>query len=287
MLTKVYRNGLILQDFISWGDWRFLLGTRSDNHKSSTGNTADSFSPRVGITYLIRPEFAVYANYTLAKGPNFGFNDINNQELTNNWESEQYEVGTKKRFFDNLWATVALFQVRQKNVPKAYENNPTRYYTEGENRSNGLEMSLSGEIRPNWSWWGSYTYQDYKSLSDNIEFLRIPQHSLALWTSYRIPSGAFEGLKGGIGYRFASKYCTTFRGIYINDQYMIDPYHVVDVSAEYPIKLKWLSEKKISTKIEAGVKNVFNAEYVESNRHGTENFPGQPRILWARMSYTF
>ena len=61
--TKVNRYGLILQDFISWEKWRFLIGARLDSHESSYGHKASAVSPRFGLTYLIRPDFAAYANY--------------------------------------------------------------------------------------------------------------------------------------------------------------------------------------------------------------------------------
>jgi outer membrane receptor protein involved in Fe transport len=35
------------------------------------------------------------------------------------------------------------------------------------------------------------------------------------------------------------------------------------------------------------VKNLLDEEYVESNRHGTENFPGLPRTFWARLTAAF
>ena len=35
------------------------------------------------------------------------------------------------------------------------------------------------------------------------------------------------------------------------------------------------------------MKNLLDEEYVESNRHGTENFPGLPRTFWARLTAAF
>lgn len=285
--SEVARYGLALQDFISFDKWRFLLGMRIDRHISTTDNKAYSSSPRLGITYLLRPDFSVYSNYTLASGPNFGYSDINGHELTDNWRSEQIEFGIKKRFFENLWAAAGVFQIRQKNKPVADPDDPTgmSFYSTGENRSRGLEISLNGELNRNWSWWGSYTYLGYEDIYNHIDFTRHPRNTFTLWTSYSITSNALAGLKAGIGYRYASRYCTTFRGTFISNEYMIESYNVVDLALEYP--LKWLSGKKVSTNFVFSVKNVFDETYVESNRHGTENFPGTPRSYWAQLRFTF
>jgi iron complex outermembrane recepter protein len=287
MDTKVTRYGMTLQDFITWGQWRILAGSRLDKHESNTGTKADALSPRLGITYLIQPAFTAYANYTLATGPNFGMNDINKHELTDKWKSEQLEFGLKKSFFENLWATAGIFQITQKNTPVADPNDPTgmSFYSSGEYRSRGMEMSLNGELNDNWNWWGSYTNLKYEDVYNHIDFTRYPRNSFTLWTSYEIPSSVLQGLKAGAGYRYASKYCTTFRGAFISNDYMINGYSVVDIDLEYP--LKWLSGKKAGTKFELGAKNVFDKAYVESNRHGTENFPGLPRTFWARLSSSF
>ena len=285
--SEVERYGLILQDFITWKQWRFLVGGRADRHESDTGNDADSYSPRVGVTYMIQPDCAIYGNYTLAEGPNFGYDDINGEELTDSWRSTQIEAGVRKRLFDNLWASAGVFEITQKDTPETDPLDPsgTSYILAGENKSQGLEASLSGEFTENWNWWGSYTHLTYEDVDDNIDFTRYPKNTLALWTSYRIPSGSLEGLRAGVGYRYTSETTTTFRGAYVSDEYTIDSYSVVDVAFDYP--LKGLSNDAIDTTLRFGVKNVFDEEYVESNRHGTENFPGDPRTFWIELSAAF
>ena len=286
--TEVDRAGFLFQDFASWKQWRLLAGTRLDRHESDTGRHAWASSPRLGLTFLVQPDFALYGNATLAEGPNFGYLDVDGHELDDPWRSEQFELGAKKRFFDNLWWTVAVFQITQKDVPELDPADPSNasYVLGGENRSRGVETSLSGEIHPDWSWWGSYTYCEYEDVDAGIDFERFPAHSASLWTAYRIAGGPLRGLKPGIGLRAKSKWYTTFRGTYLGDDYEINPSAVVDLACEYPLAC-WSSPNGIATKLEFGVKNLFDEEYVESNRHGTENFPGQPQTFWTRLTTTF
>lgn len=285
--SEVDRAGFVLQDFASWNRWRLLAGTRLDHHESDLGNTAWSSSPRIGLTYFLRPELALFANATLAEGPNFGYADIAGEELDESWRSEQFEAGAKMRLFDNLCFTLAAFQITQKDVPELdpLDASNSSYVLNGENRSRGVEASLAGELTPEWSWWGSYTYCEYEDIDAGIDFERFPAHSASLWTAYRLAGGPLKGLQSGIGLRAKSKSYTTFRGAYLSDEYEIDPSAVLDLAFDYP--LPWFSSDRVATQLEFGIKNLFDEEYVESNRHGTENFPGQPRMGWARLTAAF
>ena len=170
-----------------------------------------------------RPRQGACANATLAEGPNFGYVDIDGEELDEPWRSEQFEAGGKLRVFTNLWLTLAAFQITQKDVPELDPLDPTdsSYVLNGENRSRGVEATLSGELTPDWSWWGSYTYCEYEDIDAGIDFERFPAHSASLWTAYRLPGGPLQGLRSGIGLRAKSKYYTTFRGAYLGDDYEI------------------------------------------------------------------
>ena len=52
--TVVQRAGFLLQDVLSYGQWRFLAGVRGDAHFSLDNNYAFAWSPRFGITRMFR-----------------------------------------------------------------------------------------------------------------------------------------------------------------------------------------------------------------------------------------
>ena len=278
------RFGVYLQDYAGWASWRLLLGARTDFHKSQRGNETVSVSPRAGLTYLVSEDVSIYGNYTLASGPNFGQNDIRGEELTDSWRSQMVEPGIKIRLIDDLWATASVFQIDQKNTPEVDPDDPTglSFVTTGHNRSRGAEIGFNGEFLKYFGLLGSYTYLDYEDVDDHISFTRFPRNTLALWASVRCSEGPLEGLRAGLGFRHSGGYCTTFRGAYISSDYMIESSNVVDFSIEYP--LQGLLGDMTEVKLEFGIKNLFDEEYVESNRHGTENFPGIPRTFWMRLS---
>lgn len=51
--SVIQRAGFLLQDVLSYGEWRFLAGVRGDAHFSMDNNYAFAWSPRFGITRMI------------------------------------------------------------------------------------------------------------------------------------------------------------------------------------------------------------------------------------------
>ncbi len=285
--TTVDRYGILVQDFVEMGKWRLMLGTRFDQHESDAGNSANSTSPRIGLTYLVNDDFSIYTNFVKAEAPNFGYYDKDGNELDDSWDAESYELGIKHRVGDNLWVNANIFQIDQNNTPESDESTPypRDYITGAENRSRGFEMSLSGELNPNWSFAASYTFTKYEDLDADISFEKVPEHSLALWTSYRFPGGFLKDLKMGLGWRYQSKTYTTFRGSYVGDEFEIEAANIFDLNFEYPVYDLFGSNTE--TRFQVGIKNLFDEEYVESARHGTENFAGDSRTLTVNMIVEF
>lgn len=58
----VQRAGVLLQDVLSYGQWRFLAGVRGDAHFSLDNNYAFAWSPRFGITRMFGERVALFAN---------------------------------------------------------------------------------------------------------------------------------------------------------------------------------------------------------------------------------
>lgn len=281
----VDRYGILLQDFIEIGRWRLLATSRIDLHESDSGNEATSVSPRLGITYLVSSDLSLYANYSYAEAPNFGYFDADGKELDDSWNAHAYEVGAKQRIGENLWINADIFEIQQNNTPESDGSGNRTYVSGAKNKSYGFEMSLSGELTSNWDMTASYTYTKYKDLDADIEFEKVPENSLALWTTYRIPGGLLQDLKLGLGWRYQSKTYTTFRGQYVGDDFTIDEAHVFDANAEYPLDV--IFGKSVDARIQLGIKNLFDKAYVESARHGTENFSGAARTFTCNIIINF
>jgi catecholate siderophore receptor len=115
-------------------------------------------------------------------------------------KTTSYEVGTKWQLFDNnLLVSLAGFQTKTSNARTTDANGLALYV--GKRRIRGVEVSYNGNITPNWSIYGGYTYMDSKildagqTLTGGIlapaagtgrAFPNTPKHSFTTFTNYKI-----------------------------------------------------------------------------------------------------
>jgi catecholate siderophore receptor len=103
---------------------------------------------------------------------------------------------------------------------------------QGEQRIRGVELGATGNLTDRWSAFFSYTYLDSEITKSNNaveignEFANTPDHSVSLWTTYRLPKG-FEVGAGGqyVGNRTNST--TTVR--------VAPAYTTYDAMVSYPV----------------------------------------------------
>ena len=209
-----------LQDFVALTPQvRLLVGGRYDatdtvsyNLRTSTRNpnAANQFSPRVGLTFEPAPATALYFNWANSFIPTTT-TTVGGASLPPG-SSEQYEVGVKQQLFDKrVQGTVALFQITRSNVPTPDPANPLFSIASGEQRSRGLEVDVTGEIRPGWNLVASYAYTYADVTRDNrlpvgSVLAGVAKHAGQVWTSYEFGEGsALQGLGLGLGARAETK----------------------------------------------------------------------------------
>lgn len=277
------RAGFLLQDILSYGQWRFLAGVRGDAHFSLDNNYAFSWSPRFGLTRMFGERVALFANAARTSAPNFGSRDEDDKEFTNSWRTDQVEFGVRVSPVDKVWFSASWFDIIQNNTPVTLvPGGPT--YTEGSKRAEGVELSLNGEITKNWSSYLSYTYTRTKNRTTGEVYPTIAPNSLALWQKYRIDGGLMNGTVFGLGYRCKDSYYATFRGAKIADNYTIPSYSVFDFTVEIPLpETKWLKDATLRL----AVYNIFDKKYVQSTRHAVQCTVGDPRTFEIGLKTTF
>ncbi|MEM1427367.1 MAG: TonB-dependent receptor, partial [Cyanobacteria bacterium P01_H01_bin.130] len=218
------RLGIFAQDQIEIVDGlHFVAGVRYDSVTQEVENgvslfsptgleveqTVDSVTPRIGILYQPVPEVALYASYAQSFAPNPS-TDIDGNLLEPE-EGEGFEVGIKGELFDRrLIATLAYFNITRENVATPDPNAPAflnAALATGEQRSEGVELEIVGEILPGWNILANYAYTNARITEDN-EFEKgnglagIPRHSANLWTTYTLQTGNLAGLGFGFGVNY-------------------------------------------------------------------------------------
>jgi iron complex outermembrane recepter protein len=282
--TELDKYGVLLQDYLTWGCFRVLGGARFDRHESQLNNTGDSFSPHGGLSFLPLDWLVFFGNVSLTESPNFGYLKNSSEELTSSWRATQYETGFRISPIETLWFSTSFYRILQENTA-VYDPATTYYYEEGENDSRGVEISLIGNITPNWSIYSAYAYNEYKDRAGGTSFDRYPPHALTVATSYRYTHGGLlDDVVFGFGYRYRHRYSATMRGQYVGDDYYIEGSHVFDCSAEMPLS-KFGGPDNMTLSL--AVKNIFDQNYIESNRHYYQCFPGTPRTFEVGLQAKF
>ncbi|MBF2050108.1 MAG: TonB-dependent siderophore receptor [Elainella sp. C42_A2020_010] len=214
--------GAYLQDQITLLDnLKLLIGGRYDwistdlaVDLTTPGDVIDlptrndgAFSPRVGIVYQPNEDISLYASYTRSFAPLSGFDNTSTDAdvIYEPSRGTQYEVGVKADFLDDrLSATLAAYHLTRTNVLTPDPDDPTRSVQTGEQRSQGIEFDVAGEILPGWNVILSYALTDAEVTKDNTfpegnRLANVPENQASFWTTYTIQEGTLEGLGFGLG----------------------------------------------------------------------------------------
>ncbi|WHZ22178.1 MAG: Ferrichrome-iron receptor [Nitrospira sp.] len=176
----------------------------STGSKDSQTNTA--FSPSVGVTYQPWKPIALYANYTESFAPQTAGSRSITGQLFDPERGKALEGGVKFQAFDDrLRSTIAVFDIRKKNVLTADPLNGFFFsVATGQQRSKGIEFDIAGKILPGWDIIANYAYTDARVTQDVLFQVgsRVPNSALhqgSLWTTYFFQEGVVKGLGAGIG----------------------------------------------------------------------------------------
>lgn len=194
-------------------DWIHQKNTNRWNHLLFTQNQFDAletqfFSPRVGILYRPFEWLSLYGNFVESIGSNLG-HSFTGEVLTPE-TGTQYEIGTKTEFWGGrLIASLVYYHLTKENVQAvdvANSANSTFYKTQGQARSQGIELDVAGRITEDLSVIGTYAFTDARIKRDNQfpdnegnRLPNVPENSGSLWVKYDLPFEFIKGLSLGTG----------------------------------------------------------------------------------------
>jgi len=217
--------GYVLDQFEITPEWKLLAGTRYDVFEAqqedrlgaaSFDSSVDQWSPRGGVVWQPTKTQAYYFSYGKSFNPSAESLSLsaNNTNLPPE-QNHNYEIGAKLDFFDNrLSATAALFRLEKTNARTTSPLDPNLQILAGEQRTDGFELGLAGEILPRWDVSVTYAYLDAEITKSNnsavgsvsgqtksfqgMNSTNVPEHSGVAWTSYRLTDNWEIG--GGVFY---------------------------------------------------------------------------------------
>jgi iron complex outermembrane receptor protein len=212
-------TGIYVQDELGFMDnkLRLTLAGRysyvKNNDYSSLGE-AKKFTPRIGLSYSLDKNTAVYALFDQAFVPQTGVKQDHGdvKPLT----GSNMEAGIKRDWMDGKWiSTLSAFRILRNNVNSTDPSDPTgRFIVQlGQTRSTGIEFDLRGEIVTGLTLMANYALTDSKiSKTDSSAASKatlgqkVPgfaKHTANAWLNYQIGSGALKGLgfSGGLSFQ--------------------------------------------------------------------------------------
>lgn len=232
------------------------------------------FTPYAGAVVDLTDWASAYASYTEIFQPQT--QTVVGGAMIDPRTGSQYEVGLKGEFFDGgVNASVAYFNMRDRNRAISDTANPGFFLAQGEVEVQGIEIEASGSPLPGLQVAAGYTYTDTQIITggSGVFSTFTPEHQVQLWAKYAFQNidwldGAWIG--GGV-----KAFSETSSGSITAPSYM-----VVDLAAGYEIT--------DHLAISANIDNVLDEKYY-ARVGGTSvfNFYGAPRTASLRLKATF
>jgi iron complex outermembrane receptor protein len=284
--------GLFAQDQINLSArLQLRLGARIDHYRQTLLNRANGqtssqeetrVSPQLGLVFRAMEGLSLYATYGENFRPLSGADAQGNGFEPN--QSTSVEAGAKFSL-GGIDATVAVFEVKQRNILVVDDPSAFTLAAIGKARSQGLEIDLQGEIASGLSVWASYAYVDAKTSNtfNDVNFgvpvpagtrlLNVPKHTLSLQLVSSIPV-AGRGLQLGGGLVHVSERSGEF-----TTNFKLPAYTVARAFAAY--------ELTKATTLRLDVDNLFNETYYTNSFSALWVQPGNPRSARVSASLKF
>lgn len=273
-------------------NWKALVGMRYDRFEQETRErrpgqrdvrrTDSAWSPRAGLVFQPNLSRSYYVSYSKSFQPSaegFALTAANSQIAPE--ETTNQEVGAKFDFLDGMAsATASLFRVERTNI-KTTNPATNTLVPLGVQRTNGVELSFSGDLTHGWQIWSGYAWLDAEMVSSvaidagqPVQGKRptlTPKQSANLWMTKALGQGfgAGAGLNY-VGERFANPGNTV----------TLPGYTTFDAMGYYRAK---------GFDVQINLMNLFDRKYIVS-AHGSSpnlNMPGAPRSAQLTVRYAF
>ncbi len=279
--------GIYLQDLMTVTDQlKVLVGLRYDNLSQDRNNkvksqilnrTDNTYSPRIGLVYQPLSNLSLYTSYNRSFQPLAdSFVLYTNSADLSPTKSENVEVGAKWDVDDQLNVTLALFEMSQTNIQNQDPANPNQALLAGEQKTKGVELSLTGQLTDQLSVLAGYSYMDGKIEKSTVGFTGnhsalTPNNTANLWLKYQINDHWYAAVGGrGESSRFSAP----------DNKNVLPGYAVVNAALGYQ------SERY---DVNLNLNNLFDRDYFVSGHSGANdsNMMGDPLNAQVALRYRF
>jgi len=280
-------NGLYLQDQIDLGlGFQVLLGVRYDTGTQYYFNRLPASrtippdqqlsgtSPRVGLIYRPFDPLTFYVSYSTSFKPQIAnvLNVTNPAPET----GDQYEIGSRLDLTPDLTLSAAAFRITRNNVAANDPTNSLYSVITGQQRSEGVEADLAGQILPGWKVIGGISFLDARITKDQVfpvgnRLVGAPAFSGSIWSTYQFQEGFLLGWNIGAGITYVGR-----RTGDLNNSYSVGGYARLDAAVFYDFNEH--------ARFSINARNLTDRRYIEQPFNQWNNAPGAPLSVLATIT---
>lgn len=270
-------------------EWQAIVGVRYDrfdmdfknNRSGEKLNVTDTpISPRAGLVYKPMPDMSIYASYSIAFAPRAGEQLASLSASNKAFDPEQFknlELGAKWDVRKDLTVSAAVYKLNRSNVAITDPSDVTKTILVDGQRTQGVELAVTGKITKDWSVMGGYAYQDGEitrtqsaTAKAGAQLASIPKHSASLWNRYDLNST--WGFGAGVIYRGAIFTST-------DNTVSLPRFTRFDAAAFYTLDKQ--------TQLQLNIENLGNKNYYATAHNNNNIMPGSPRALRLSLNMKF
>jgi len=280
---------IYVQDEIAFTpQWKVLAGVRYDHFKvdfddrrtttapTDLSRTDNNYSPRLGLIWTPTAAQTYYASYSYAflpSGEQLGL-ATTTADLAPE-KSINYEIGARWDLRPGLTLSTAIFRLNKEDVRVADPTNPGFFVKTGEQRTEGIEIGLQGDLTRFWQVYGGYAHLDGKIINPintgtaatvgtiipaGRRIGLVPENTFSLWNKFDLGAGWGTGL--GVIYQGASY--TSF-----NNTVQLPSFYRLDGAVYYTFPGG-------KTRIALNIENLLDKEYFPTADGDNNISPGAP-----------
>ena len=220
----------------------------------------EKVSPRLGLIFKPQENISLYGSYSQSFLPRSGDQFLALTVTQQNLAPEKftnYELGAKWDVRPNLNMTLAVFQLERSNATTPDPSNPVASINVGTTRTQGVELSVTGNITSSWQVHGGYSYQDaVLAGNDSVRLGQVPRHQASLWNRYDFS----DQFAAGLGIIHQSSQFAAIRAV--SNTTKLPAFTRLDAALYYD-----LSD---ALQLQLNIENLLNTDYF-SDAHNNNN----------------
>jgi catecholate siderophore receptor len=238
----------------------------------------DLIAPRFGVIYKPIEPLSFYGSYSQAFVPRAGDQLTALNVTIETLKPEKFttlETGVKWDIRPDLAFTAAVYQLDRTNVINSVVGGQT-FLTKGQ-RTEGVEISLAGQLTTNWSVMGGYAYQVGEITSDILGIARkgatvaeLPKHTFSVWSRYDITPRI--GAAFGVIHR-DNMYASLTNRVSLPDFTRVDAALFAQFSKSF--------------RGQVNIENLFDTKYFAAAHNDFNITPGSPIAVRASLIANF